>query len=134
MNGWGWSRSPAHRSPGPRGRRGGSALSETGAADAGLEKLWVHPQLEQRLLVEIAATSYWIESGLSQGGTRAEHLAERGAAWAQLLQKEEAVVDLRRALALAPDDNVARLNLAERRRGFPGDGRGLRRGPQTRRP
>ncbi len=86
--------------------------TDKGAADAGLEKLLVHPQLEQRLLVEIAATSYWIESGLSQGRVLAANFAERGAAWAQLLQKDEAVADLRRSLALVPDDDEVRYNLA----------------------
>ena len=89
-----------------------AGAADSGAADAGLAQLQVHPQLEQRLLVEIAATSYWIESGLSQGKDLAANFAERGAAWAQLQQKDEAVADLRRALALAPDDSEVRINLA----------------------
>lgn len=72
----------------------------------------VHPQLAQQLLVQIAATSYWIESGLAQGADLAENYGERGEAWAQLLQKDEAVTDLRRSLELEPQNNTIRYNLA----------------------
>lgn len=77
-----------------------------------LEGVSVHPQLEQRLLVQIAATSYWIESGLAQGANLAGNYGERGEAWAQLLQKEEAVADLRRALQLEPANVAVRCSLA----------------------
>jgi lipoprotein NlpI len=77
-----------------------------------LEGVSVHPQLEQRLLVQIAATSYWIESGLAQGADLAEDYCERGEAWAQLLQKDEAVADLRRSLELEPANDAVRYSLA----------------------
>jgi len=77
-----------------------------------LEGFSVHPQLEQRLLVQIAALSYWIESGLAQGPDLVENYAARGEAWAQLRQKDEAVADLRRSLKLDPGDNAVRYSLA----------------------
>ena len=77
-----------------------------------LEGVSVHPQLEQRLLVQIAATSYWIESGLARGADLAEDYFERGEAWAQLLQKDVAIADLRRSLQLAPANEAARYSLA----------------------
>ena len=86
--------------------------SENDAPPTSLEGVTVHPQLEQRLLVQIAETSYWIESGLLQGADLADNYAQRGAAWAQLLQQGEAVADLRRALALNPGDNDVRYTLA----------------------
>ncbi len=86
--------------------------AETATAPASLEGVSVHPQLEQRLLVAIAATSYWIESGLSQGRLLAENLGERGAAWAQLLQDNVAVADLRHSLQLDPTNNGVRYDLA----------------------
>jgi len=85
---------------------------DAGAPRSNLEGISVHPQLEQRLLVEIATTSYWIESGLSQGKVLAANFADRGGAWAQLLQKNEAVADLRRSLVLDPANNEVRYNLA----------------------
>ena len=86
--------------------------SENDAPPASLEGVTVHPQLEQRLLVQIAETSYWIESGLLQGTDLADNYAQRGAAWAQLLQQGEAVADLRQALTLNPRDNDVRYSLA----------------------
>ena len=86
--------------------------AETDAPPSNLEGVSVHPQLEQRLLVQIAATSYWIESGLTQGADLADNYGERGEAWAQLLQKDEAVADLRHSLQLAPADNAVRYSLA----------------------
>jgi len=77
-----------------------------------LEGVSVHPQLEQRLLVQIAATSYWIESGLAQGADLAEDYSERGEAWAQLLQTDDAVADLRRSLQLKPANEPVRYDLA----------------------
>jgi len=77
-----------------------------------LEGAWIHPQLEQRLLVQIAATSYWIESGLAQGADLAGDYSERGEAWAQLLQKDDAVADLRRSLELEPGNAAVRYDLA----------------------
>ena len=77
-----------------------------------LEGVSVHPQLEQRLLVQIAATSFWIESGFAQGAELAENYGERGEAWAQLLQTDEAVADLRRALQLQPANDAVRRSLA----------------------
>ena len=85
---------------------------ENDTPPSNLEGLTVHPQLEQRLLVQIAETSYWIESGLLQGADLADNYAERGSAWAQLLQPTEALADLRRALALNPNDNSLRYGLA----------------------
>ena len=72
----------------------------------------VHPQLEQRLLMEIAEASYWIESGLSKGRTLAGNYGERGAAWAELWQLKDAEADLRRSLALDPSNNKVRYGLA----------------------
>jgi lipoprotein NlpI len=86
--------------------------AETDAPPSNLEGVSVHPQLEQRLLVQIAATSYWIESGLTQGADLADNYGERGEAWAQLLQKDEAVADLRHSLQLAPINNAVRYSLA----------------------
>ena len=86
--------------------------TENDSPPSNLEGVTVHPQLEQRLLVQIAETSYWIESGLLQGAELAEDYAERGEAWAELLQKTEAVADLRHALALNPADNDLRYSLA----------------------
>ena len=48
--------------------------ADTATAPVSLEGVSVHPQLEQRLLVAIAATSYWIESGLSQGRLQSPRL------------------------------------------------------------
>jgi lipoprotein NlpI len=86
--------------------------SENDAPPSDLEGVTVHPQLEQRLLVLIAETSYWIESGLLQGADLAANYAQRGEAWAQMLQQGEAVADLRRAMALDPADNRLRYSLA----------------------
>jgi lipoprotein NlpI len=72
----------------------------------------VHPQLEQRLLVQIAETSYWIGSGLAQGAELAANFGERGEAWALLLQQAAAVADLRRSLQLNPGNNAVRYSLA----------------------
>jgi lipoprotein NlpI len=77
-----------------------------------LQGVSVHPQLEQRLLVQIAETSYWIESGLAQGAELAANFGERGEAWALLLQKNDAVSDLRRALELDHGNNALRYSLA----------------------
>jgi len=77
-----------------------------------LEGISVHPQLEQRLTVQIAETSYWIESGLSQGADLAANYGERGEAWAQLLQKNQAVADLEHSLKLDPANNDVRYSLA----------------------
>jgi lipoprotein NlpI len=86
--------------------------AETDSPPSTLEGVSVHPQLEQRLLVQIAATSYWIESGLTQGADLADNYGERGEAWAQLLQKDEAVADLRHSLQLEPANNAVRYSLA----------------------
>jgi lipoprotein NlpI len=86
--------------------------AETDSPPSNLEGVSVHPQLEQRLLVQIAATSYWIESGLTQGADLADNYGERGEAWAQLLQKDEAVADLRHSLQLEPANNAVRYSLA----------------------
>jgi len=86
--------------------------TENDAPPVGREGISVHPQLEQRLLVEIAETSYWIESGLAQGRDLAANFAQRGAAWAQLRQKNEAEADLRRSLQLEPENNSVRYRLA----------------------
>jgi lipoprotein NlpI len=86
--------------------------AETDGPPSNLEGVSVHPQLEQRLLVEIAATSYWIESGLTQGTDLADNYGERGEAWAQLLKKDEAVADLRHSLQLEPGNNTVRYSLA----------------------
>ncbi|MGA2446413.1 MAG: tetratricopeptide repeat protein [Opitutaceae bacterium] len=86
--------------------------AETDSPPSNLEGVSVHPQLEQRLLVQLAAASYWIESGLSQGADLADNYGERGEAWAQLLQKDAAVADLRRSLQLEPANNAIRYSLA----------------------
>jgi lipoprotein NlpI len=86
--------------------------AETDTPPANLEGVSVHPQLEQHLLVQIAAMSYWIESGLTQGADLADNYGERGEAWAQLLQKDEAVADLRHSLQLEPANNAVRYSLA----------------------
>jgi lipoprotein NlpI len=72
----------------------------------------IHPQLEQRFLVQIAEASYWIESGLLKGADLADNFSERGEAWAALLQTKDAVADLRHALELGPDNNGLKYSLA----------------------
>jgi lipoprotein NlpI len=94
------------------GRRWIGLNTENEAPPVGREALSVHPQLEQRLLVQIAESSYWIETGLVQGRDLAAAYGQRGAAWAQLHQKNEASADLRRSLELEPEDNSVRCRLA----------------------
>jgi len=86
--------------------------SDEGTAPVNLQGLSVHPQLEQQLLVQVAETSYWIGSGLTQGTELAAYLGERGVAWALLLQKDDAVADLRRSLQLDSGNNAVRYSLA----------------------
>ena len=86
--------------------------TEEGATPVDLQGLSVHPQLEQRLLVQVAETSYWIESGLAQGAELAADFGERGEAGALLLQKDDAGADLRRSLQLDPGNNAVRTSLA----------------------
>ena len=86
--------------------------TESTAMPADREEISVHPQLEQRLLVQIAEASYWIESGLAQGSDLAGNYVQRGAAWAQLRQKSEAAADFRRSLELEPGNDAARYRLA----------------------
>lgn len=86
--------------------------AENDAPPVNLEGVSVHPQLEQRLMVQIAETSYWIESGMAQGTDLADNYGQRGEAWAQLREKNEAVADFRRSLQLAPDNNDVRYRLA----------------------
>jgi lipoprotein NlpI len=86
--------------------------TEEGTPPADLKGVSVHPQLEQRLLVQIAETSYWIGSGLVQGADLAGNYGERGGAWALLLQKDDAVTDFRHSLQLDPGNNAVRYSLA----------------------
>ncbi len=72
----------------------------------------IHPQLEQRYLVQIAEAAYWIDAGRLEGVDLADQFSGRGEAWAALLQTQNAVADLRRALALDPDNNGLRYSLA----------------------
>ncbi len=77
-----------------------------------LEGSFVHPQLEQRQYVQIAETSYWIESGFLHGTDLAEAYLDRGVARARLLQRKDAVADLREALRLDPGRREVRYRLA----------------------
>ena len=86
--------------------------TENDAPSVGRDGVSVHPQLEQRLLVQIAETSYWIESGLAQGRDLATNYSQRGTAWAQLRQKNESAADFRRSLQLVPENNSVRYRLA----------------------
>ena len=86
--------------------------TEDSAPPINLEGVSVHPQLEQRLMVQIAEASYWIESGIAQGADLAGNYAQRGEAWAELLQKNQAVADLRRSLELDRSNNDVRYSLA----------------------
>ena len=72
----------------------------------------IHPQLEQRFLVQIAEASYWIDSGLLKGADLADNYSGRGEAWAALLQTGDATADLRHALELDPGNNDLRYSLA----------------------
>ena len=72
----------------------------------------VHPQLAEQLMVGIAEDSYWIESGRQKGADLAADYRRRGSAWAQLLNWDEGVADLRRALQLDPSDKTVRYALA----------------------
>ncbi len=86
--------------------------SATDAPSADFGGEFVHPQLEQRLLVEIAETSYWIESGLLQGTDLADCYAQRGEAWAEMRRAADAESDLHHALELNPKDNQLNYSLA----------------------
>lgn len=86
--------------------------TEEGTSPVDLKGVSVHPQLEQRLLVQIAETSYWIASGLAEGADLAENYGERGEAWALLLQKDDAVADFRRSLELDPGNKSVLYSLA----------------------
>jgi tetratricopeptide (TPR) repeat protein len=94
------------------GRQWVGLNTENDAPPVGHEGVSVHPQLEQRLLVQVAEASYWIESGLSQGRDLASNFGQRGTAWAQLRQEHEAVADFRRCLQMEPENRAVRYRLA----------------------
>ena len=85
---------------------------EDDATEVAQEGEIVHPQLEQRLLVQIAEMSYWIESGMVRGRALAHDYEQRGTAWSHLRKKTEAVADFRRSLELEPKADHVRYRLA----------------------
>lgn len=86
--------------------------AQGGSEPAGFGPASIHPQLAEQMLVRIAESSFWIEASPLEGVDMAASYRQRGSAWAQLLNWDEAVADLRRALELDPSDTSVRHALA----------------------